>query len=342
MGEDRWLCTLLIQKGWKLQYSAVSQDHTFCPETFEEFYKQRRRWIPSTIANLVLVIDNWKKITSNNSSITILFILYQFLIVFSSLISPATVILIIVSGVKAIDPSASETALIVVLSIISVLYGVICIYTTEKTQLRISKFLTFVFLIIMAVVMSGILSETIDSLVAGNEMGEHDNNTDNENFQFPVDINALYSGMFAITFIMAGIFHFNEIFCMSHFIWYLLCLPSAYMFLIIYSVCNLNNRSWGTREGIKPRRSSNSGSWLDFFKWSCLCGLLNKCGIKKTQQFEPIEAGPTEDLMVITAGSTYSITTKPSELDEDVKEWLCKNGCDVSKTCKTVVYIYAT
>lgn len=37
MGEDRWLCTLLIQKGCRLEYSAVSQDSTYCPDTFEEF-----------------------------------------------------------------------------------------------------------------------------------------------------------------------------------------------------------------------------------------------------------------------------------------------------------------
>ena len=33
MGEDRWLCTLLIQKGCRLEYSAVSQDSTYCPDT---------------------------------------------------------------------------------------------------------------------------------------------------------------------------------------------------------------------------------------------------------------------------------------------------------------------
>ena len=141
MGEDRWLCTLLIQKGWRLEYCAVSQDYTYCPETFEEFYKQRRRWVPSTIANLTVVIGQCSEITRNNS-ITILFILYQFIIVFSSLISPATVILIIVSGLTALDHNVNEPALIIVLSIISVLYGAICMYATEKTQLDIAKLLT--------------------------------------------------------------------------------------------------------------------------------------------------------------------------------------------------------
>ena len=348
MGEDRWLCTLLIQKGCRLEYSAVSQDSTYCPETFEEFYKQRRRWIPSTIANLALVIDSWKKITSNSNSITILFILYEFLMVFSSLISPATVILIIVSGIKGIDPSANEIALVVVLSIISVLYGVVCIYATEKTQLGISKFLTLVFSVVMAVVISGILSDTIDSVTVKAET-EHVNDT-NQDFKFPVDINSIYSGLFAVTFLMAGILHFNEIFCLFHFIWYLLCLPSGYLFLTIYSVCNLNNRSWGTREGTKPKVSSDSGSYLDYFlgKWHCFHSTFRKC-IKRMRhpqaedsmtehvddnttlitenrhpQAEDSMTEHVDDNTTLITENSRSVTRNDhsSKLDEDVIKWL--------------------
>ena len=329
MGEDRWLCTLLIQKGWRLEYSAVSQDYTFCPDTFEEFYKQRRRWIPSTIANLALVIDNWKKITSNNNSITILFILYQLLIVFSSLLSPATVILIIVSGIKALDHTANELALIIVLSIISALYGVICIYATEKTQIGVAKILTLVFSIIMAVVVSGILSVTLDGIITGNEL-THINQT-NEDFQFPVDINTIYTGLFAVTFLVAGILHLNEFVCLLHFIWYLLCLPSGYLFLIIYSVCNLNNRSWGTREGIKPKASHNSESWLDYFfeKWSSFCGFLSKC-FSKMRLKDPNPESVTEDVDHSNASDFDQTVGKPEMYDE-VKNWLNDNMCYVRK-----------
>ena len=41
MGEDRWLCTLLIEKNWRLEYCAISSDETFCPVDFDEFFKQR-------------------------------------------------------------------------------------------------------------------------------------------------------------------------------------------------------------------------------------------------------------------------------------------------------------
>ena len=334
MGEDRWLCTLLIQKGWRLEYSAVSQDSTFCPESFEEFYKQRRRWIPSTIANLAEVIGSYKEITKNNS-ITILFILYEFLIVFSSLISPATVILIIVTGIRALDPSTNEIALIVVLSIISVLYGVICIYATEKIQLDVAKLLTLVFSIVMAVVISGIVSDIIND-VSQNDETNNINQT-SQDFQFPVDITAAYGGLFAVTFVMAGILHFNEFFYLFHSIWYLLCLPSGYLFLIIYSVCNINNRSWGTREEAKSK-DSNSGSWLDYFldKWHMFSGFLRSKCVKK--QHDTKATDTAEDFVMDNDSSNSSlIHSKEPRLDTDVEEWLDKHKCFVSEFHKNML-----
>jgi len=330
MGEDRWLCTLLIQKGWRLEYSAVSKDSTYCPETFDEFYKQRRRWIPSTMANLSVVISSFNEITTNNDSINILFILYEFLMIFSTLISPATVILIIVTGLTALDDSLSEVALIVVLSAIAVLYGVLCIYATEKTQIDVAKILTFVFAIIMAVVISGILTDLINDTIEGdprNRSSSHSND-----FRFPVDISAIYLAFFALTFIVAGILHLKEIFGLFHFIWYLLCLPSGYLFLLIYSISNINNRSWGTREGANPKSSKPVG-WVDYFLglWNRFIGFLKRCIGKK--QPAPVEdGGPTP----------YQVTEHCEtdlhpymNLSQDVVKWLKRIECYVSN-----YYIY--
>ena len=77
MGEDRWLCTLLVEKGWRLEYCAVSENTTFCPESFNEFFMQRRRWIPSTLANLCMCVEYGSAIVKNNNAIGWGFILYQ-------------------------------------------------------------------------------------------------------------------------------------------------------------------------------------------------------------------------------------------------------------------------
>ena len=334
MGEDRWLCTLLIQDGWRLEYSAVSQDSTYCPDNFEEFYKQRRRWIPSTLANLAEVIGNYDKITANNNSITILFILYEFLIVFSSLISPATVILIIVTGLRAIDESLDEVSLIVVLSIVSVLYGALCIYAADKTQLMAAKVLTLIFAIIMAVVISGVVTDTINSAINGEPTGPHNNdlsnhtNNTNHHFQFPVGISVIYTGIFAATFSIAGFLHFDEIFCLFHFIWYLLCLPSGYLFLLIYSVCNINNEKWGTREESSPKNGDSMG-WVDYFIgfWhKFLAFFCIKC-LKRKVAAEPEE--PSDQPTTTHDHTTDDLHPEP-ELSEGVIRWLEEIQCDVS------------
>eukprot|EP00731_Ephydatia_muelleri_P039074 Em1084g1a len=147
MGEDRWLCTLLVENGWRLEYCAISENYTHCPEGFDEFFKQRRRWIPSTVANLSLLITQASKVTQMNDTVSIVFVLFQGILVFSTAISPATVILVIASGFssayKVSDSSIMAT--IIILLILSVAYGIFCLYGNPQHQLDVAKFATFVF-----------------------------------------------------------------------------------------------------------------------------------------------------------------------------------------------------
>lgn len=76
-GEDRWLCTLLLQRGYRVEYSAASDAYTHCPEGFNEFYNQRRRWVPSTIANIMDLLVDYKKTVKINDNISMPYIAYQ-------------------------------------------------------------------------------------------------------------------------------------------------------------------------------------------------------------------------------------------------------------------------
>ena len=80
-GEDRWLCTLLLQQGHRVEYCAASDSFTFAPEGFYEFFNQRRRWTPSTMANIMDLLTDWKNVTKKNSEITLAYIFYQVIIV---------------------------------------------------------------------------------------------------------------------------------------------------------------------------------------------------------------------------------------------------------------------
>lgn len=49
-------------------------------------------------------------------------------------------------------------------------------------------------------------------------------------------------------FIISAIMHPMEFYCLFHGILYLLSIPAMSMLLMIYSICNINVVSWGTRE----------------------------------------------------------------------------------------------
>lgn len=76
-GEDRWLCTLLLQRGYRVEYSAASDAYTHCPENFNEFYNQRRRWVPSTMANIMDLLMDYKRTIKINDNISLPYIIYQ-------------------------------------------------------------------------------------------------------------------------------------------------------------------------------------------------------------------------------------------------------------------------
>ncbi|KAI8518014.1 hypothetical protein Bbelb_040310 [Branchiostoma belcheri] len=269
MGEDRWFCTLLVESGWKLEYSAVSEDSTFCPESFDEFFKQRRRWLPSTVANLVLVVQKWKTLVTKNSNISRLFILYQLLLLFATLIGPGTCMLLIAGGMSVaygVDPVISMVLLILT----SVGFALLCLKTNQNVQLQIAKILTFAFAVVMAAVTVG----TATDIVKGLSTPSFSNSTGGDVVLLPIPVSTLYFFLIIGIFIVTALLHPTEFFCLFHGVWYLFCLPSGYLLLTIYSICNLNDRSWGTREG---KTSGGSRSWREMW-WSFVDGLRGCCG----------------------------------------------------------------
>lgn len=84
-----------VQSGWRIEYCAASENETYCPEEFEEFYKQRRRWIASTLANIISLIKEWNLIRTLNHRVSYLFCIYQIFLLTSTFIGPSTVIIIV-------------------------------------------------------------------------------------------------------------------------------------------------------------------------------------------------------------------------------------------------------
>lgn len=61
----------------------------------------------------------------------------------------------------------------------------------------------------------------------------------------PMSVTTLYFIGLTGIFLFAAMLHPLEAYCLIHGIWYLLCLPSGYLVLTIYSICNITDSSWG-------------------------------------------------------------------------------------------------
>lgn len=60
--------------------------------------------------------------------------------------------------------------------------------------------------------------------------------------------NVIFVMLLIAVFAISAVLHPQEFACMLYGPLYFLCIPSGYLLLIIYFLCNMNNISWGTRE----------------------------------------------------------------------------------------------
>ncbi|CAH1251631.1 CASKIN2 [Branchiostoma lanceolatum] len=269
MGEDRWLCTLMVSNGWRLEYTAVSADSTYCPEEFEEFYNQRRRWGPSAVANQLELLNNYFGNRMNRDSVSFLFMVYQGLLFFSGLIGPATCVLMIGGGLQFFDyfngTAGAQTVpitTVVILSLVCLLYGLICLRTSNGFQLKIAMFLSLCFAVLMTLVLVALIAAEFktmtDRLYAGRS--------------YTPSVSTLYFLSLAGMYVITGLVHITEFGCLVYGLVYFLSLPTGFILLTIYSVCNLTDRTWGTREGNFSGQSTDRSlteTISDFFATIC-------------------------------------------------------------------------
>ncbi|KAJ8304449.1 hypothetical protein KUTeg_018032 [Tegillarca granosa] len=226
-GEDRWLCTLMLQQGHRIDYCAGADALTFAPTTFDEFFNQRRRWSPSTLANMMDLLSSWRDTTRINDNISRPYVLYQFVLMASTILAPSTIILMITGSYHSVLKLGTwESYLLSILPVI--IYLGICLTMKAKYQIASAAVITAIYTVIMMIATVG----TIISIVT-------------ENFGSP---NVVFLSGLTSIFLIAGILHPQEFFCLVYGALYFMTVPSTFILLTVYYLCNLNNVSWGTRE----------------------------------------------------------------------------------------------
>ena len=289
MGEDRWLSTLLIRKGWRLDYAASSKCETKCPDSFDDFYKQRRRWIPSTLANIFYLGSESKSIWHTNEAFPLTYILYLIIFILSTIVGPSTILLVMAAGLEYSIGSATDTRYVLMLvslygfALVIFFYVWVCFYCCESTQLFVAKVLTFFFAFVMAGVLVGVVLQVAQGLhfrtatptahpiiiippggpnvssvyesisLLGNSSTVSDKLKS-------IAISTWYLGGILFIFVIAALLHISDIFVLFKGILYLFCLPSGFILMTAFALCNLTNQSWGTR--VKSEKSEIEGKTL--------------------------------------------------------------------------------
>ncbi|GFS42461.1 chitin synthase chs-2 [Trichonephila inaurata madagascariensis] len=226
-GEDRWLCTLLLQRGYRVEYSAASDAYTHCPETFSEFYTQRRRWAPSTMANIMDLLVNYKKTVECNDNISRPYIGYQVLLMVGTILGPGTIFLMLVGAMVSAFGISNWQSFIANLVPI-VFFILICFYAKNDTQIFVAEVFSALYALLMMAVLVGIsLQVVLDGITSPG---------------------AIFILSMTASFIIAALAHPQEFWCVAHGLVYFLSVPSMYLLLALYSFTNLHVVSWGTRE----------------------------------------------------------------------------------------------
>ncbi|XP_046581084.1 chitin synthase-like [Haliotis rubra] len=195
---------------------------------FIEFFKQRRRWTPSTMINVLDLIMSWKTTTRNNSDISILYIIYQLGLFVSSVVTPGTVFMLIVGALSSSFQSITLTTSFLINLAPLVIFVILCFKTSTKTQLTFALVLTVCYCLLMTVVLVGIIKQAAESGFCS--------------------ISTIFLTGVAGIFVISALLHPQEITCLFHGVLYFLLIPSTTLLMVIYSLVNLNDVSWGTRD----------------------------------------------------------------------------------------------
>uniref|UniRef100_A0A3Q2CWW4 chitin synthase n=1 Tax=Cyprinodon variegatus TaxID=28743 RepID=A0A3Q2CWW4_CYPVA len=233
-GEDRWLCTLLLKQGWRVEYNAASDAYTNAPQDFKELYNQRRRWGPSTMANVVDLLGSTNLVSKKNRSMSKPFMFYQLFAMISAILAPATIVLMVAGSLSFLLDI--NTGIALVISVIPpAIYLGLCFKLKTDTQITIAAVMSIFYAILMLVVTMSIIGAMVKEKTI-------------------LTPSSIFIVAMSIIYIVTALMHPQELPLVFYGLLYIICIPSAYLLLTIYSMVNMNCVSWGTREA-KPAHS---------------------------------------------------------------------------------------
>ena len=205
--------------------------------------------MPSTLLNIIDLLGDWRSVTQKNEDVSKIYILYQVFfpaqhpsqylhfkmgIMVGTFIGPGAIYMVLAGSLQIVF--GMDIIMSLFINAIPIFgFSLACYYADAKFQLALAKLLSLFYIVMMLAVYVGVIVEIV-----------------NRGFLSAAAISA-YS--FFLPLLVAGLLHPEEAYCMlpQYFGTYLITIPSMYVLLVIYSLFNLNDISWGTRESAKTK-----------------------------------------------------------------------------------------
>ena len=219
---------MIIQRGWRVRYCALSDVFTQCPEELSELLKQRRRWTVSGTVNLLRVLFYWHSYV-RHGGFNLVHILYQASVAFFGiLIGPAVMFTMLAFGLAAI--TTMKLYICSILVSVPIIILVICtLVTSQKVQTLAVLVSSGIYGLLFVITF---LYEFISGFASN---------------CFTSPIVFTYGLVFGCYLIMT-ILHPRQIPDFLYGVSYPITLPFMFMILPVYCLFNMDDVSWGTRE----------------------------------------------------------------------------------------------
>jgi chitin synthase len=173
------------------------------------------------------LLGDWKNTVRLNDNISTPYVLYQFLLLVSTILGPATVLLMMAGAFTVVFKTTIIESY--ALSLIpAILFIVICIFTKPSTQITVATIMSACYAIVMTIVLVGTVGTGIEGGLTSP--------------------NVIFLLLLVFIFFVSALFHPEEFACLIPGALYFICIPTGYLVLTIYYLCNLHIVSWGTRE----------------------------------------------------------------------------------------------
>lgn len=154
-----------------------------------------------------------------------------------TVLGPGTIFVMLIGSIVAAFQTDQWTSLIWNIVPVAV-FLISCAMFDSKIQLFVAGLLSAFYGLVMMAVLVGIVLQI-----------------NNDGFLAP---SSLFFFCVALEMIITAMLHPKEFYCLKYGVVYYVTVPSMYMLLIIYSVFNMNNVSWGTREvTVAPKPNQN-------------------------------------------------------------------------------------